>query len=137
MSASARRVVVIGGGVIGAASAYYLQRDGWDVTILEKNTFGSGCSHANCGLVCPSHVLPLAEPGAVTGALKALFARNAPFAIRPRLDPGLWRWLWHFSRKCNQRDMLAGANALHGLLQSSMRLFEELVANEPIDCEWE
>jgi D-amino-acid dehydrogenase len=134
---TARRVVVIGGGVIGAASAYYLQRDGWAVTILEKNTFASGCSHANCGLVCPSHVLPLAEPGAVTGALKALFARNAPFSIRPRLDPGLWRWLWNFSRKCTQRDMLAGASALHGLLQSSMALFEQLVANEPIECEWE
>lgn len=137
MSASARRAVVIGGGVIGAASAYYLQRDGWDVTILEKGEFGAGCSHANCGLVCPSHVLPLAEPGAITGALKALFGRNAPFSIRPRLDPGLWRWLWNFGRKCNQRDMLAGATALHVLLQSSMTLFEQLVANEPIECEWE
>ena len=73
----------------------------------------------------------------VRRALKALFARNAPFSIRPRLDPGLWRWLWNFGRKCNRRDMLAGATALHALLQSSMALFEQLVTNEPIECEWE
>jgi D-amino-acid dehydrogenase len=137
MSNGSRRVVVIGGGVIGAASAYYLQRDGWDVTILEKNAFGSGCSRGNCGYVCPSHVLPLAEPGAVKGTFKAIFSPNSPFSIKPRVDLALWSWLWNFYRKCNTKDMIAGGNALQGLLNSSMTLFEELLAGEPIDCDWE
>lgn len=137
MSGSSRRAAIIGGGVIGAASAYYLQRDGWDVTILERKSFGSGASHGNCGYVCPSHVLPLAEPGAVKSTLKALFARNSPFSIKLRFDLGLWLWLWNFYRKCNRTDMLAGGHALQGLLISSMTLFEELVANEPVDCDWE
>ncbi len=137
MSGSSRRAAIIGGGVIGAASAYYLQRDGWDVTILERKSFGSGASHGNCGYVCPSHVMPLAEPGAVKSTLKAMFARNSPFSIKLRFDLGLWLWLWNFYRKCNERDMLAGGHALQGLLISSMTLFEELVANEPVDCDWE
>src|SRR5262245_30279040 len=137
MSSTKRRAIIIGGGVIGAASAYYLQRDGWETTVLERRTFGSGCSHGNCGYVCPSHVLPLAEPGAVRATLKALITPNSPFAIRPRLDIGLWSWLWQFYRKCNTQDMLRGAAALHGLLNSSMSLFQELVASEKLDCEWE
>lgn len=137
MSSPARRAIVIGGGIVGAASTYYLQRDGWDTTILEQHTFGSGCSHGNCGYVCPSHLLPLAEPGAVRATLRALVARNSPFAIRPRLDFRLWSWLWRFYRKCNTQDMLRGAAALHGLLNSSMSLFQELLAAEQLDCEWE
>ena len=68
-----RSVVIIGGGVIGAACAHYLVEDGWRVTILDRGRFGGGCSHGNCGLVCPSHVLPLAEPGAVRRSLWAMF----------------------------------------------------------------
>jgi D-amino-acid dehydrogenase len=59
---SGGRVVVIGSGVVGTACAYYLARSGWQVTLLERGDFGMGCSHANCGYVCPSHVLPLATP---------------------------------------------------------------------------
>ena len=59
---SSRTAVVIGGGVIGVASAHYLMRDGWQVTLVDRAAVGSGCSHANCGFICPSHVLPLAEP---------------------------------------------------------------------------
>ena len=87
MSTSSRHVVVIGGGVIGAACAYYLSRSGWQVTIIDKGGFGSGSSHGNCGLVCPSHVLPLAEPGMVIQGLAALFQKNSPLAIKFRMDP--------------------------------------------------
>jgi D-amino-acid dehydrogenase len=89
----ARTVVVVGSGVIGSACAYYLSTLGWRVTIAERSTFGSGCSHGNCGFVVPSHVLPLAEPGAVRTALRGLLVREARLVIKPRLDPGLWWWL--------------------------------------------
>ena len=85
-----KSVVVIGGGVIGVACAYYLSRSGWSVTIIDRGRFGAGCSHGNCGFVCPSHILPLAGPGAVRSGLKALFQRNGPLRIKPRLDPALW-----------------------------------------------
>jgi D-amino-acid dehydrogenase len=137
MTAAPKSVVVIGGGVIGAACAYSLSRRGLHVTVLDRGQFGRGCSHANCGYVCPSHVLPMAAPGAIFSALKAMLARNSPLKIHPRLDPALWSWLWQFSRRCSTPCMLTAGQAIHALLQSSRELYDKLVAEERIDCEWE
>ncbi|MCI0457014.1 MAG: FAD-dependent oxidoreductase [Gemmataceae bacterium] len=130
-------VAVVGGGVIGASCAYYLSRAGWRVTVLDRGGFGKGCSHGNCGLVCPSHILPLAAPGVPALALKSLLAPNSPFAIKPRIDPALWGWLFHFWRRCNERAMLESARGIQALLNSSRRLYDELMRDEPFDCEWE
>lgn len=137
MSDASRRAVVIGGGVIGTSCAYFLARDGWRVTVIDRGPFGAGSSVGNCGLVCPSHVLPLAEPGAVVPALRALFRKNAPFAIRPRLEPALWSWLLRFARRCNDRDMKESARGIQALLESSMELYRAIVEREALDCEWE
>jgi D-amino-acid dehydrogenase len=131
------QVIIIGGGVIGAASAYYLAREGCRVTVLERGQFGNECSHANCGLVAPSHVLPLNEPGATGKAVRALLSRNAPFTIRPRFDPTLWWWFVRFAARANERDMLASARARRSLLDSSWQLYHQLLEDESIDCEWE
>jgi D-amino-acid dehydrogenase len=129
--------VVIGGGVIGSACAYYLSRLGWAVSILDRGPFGMGCSHGNCGFISPSHVLPLAAPGALWPALKALFTPNSPLSIKPRFDLALWSWLIRFARRCNQRDMLESAHGIQALLTSSRTLYDELMATEPFDCEWQ
>ena len=131
------RVVVVGGGVVGACSAYYLAKAGWRVTVVDRGRFGRGCSHANCGYVCPSHVLPLAVPGAVRATLRTLFARNSPLKVRPAVvlkNPG---WFWGFARRCNERDMLAAGRAIQALLTSSRGLFDDLIRTESLDCEWE
>jgi D-amino-acid dehydrogenase len=130
-------VVVVGGGVIGAACAYYLSRAGRPVTVVERGGFGRACSHGNCGLVCPSHVLPLAAPGAVRMALRSLFQRDSPFRVRPRFDPALWAWFYRFARRCNAHDMLESGRAIQALLDSSRRLYDELIRDEALDCEWE
>jgi D-amino-acid dehydrogenase len=132
-----RHAAVIGGGVIGTACAYFLMRGGWRVTLVERGRVGRGSSHGNCGLVCPSHVLPLAEPGMVAKGLKSLFQRNSPFAIKPRLDPALWSWLLHFAARCNERDMLEAGRGIQPLLLSSMALYQELIERETLDCEFE
>jgi D-amino-acid dehydrogenase len=134
---SAGKVIVVGGGVIGAACAYYLSRSGWSVEVVDRGAFGAGCSHGNCGFVCPSHVLPLAEPGAVGKTLKALLKKNSPFYIKPRFDPALWRWLWRFTRRCNHDDMMKAGRAIQALLNSSRALYDQLTREEPLDCEWE
>src|SRR5437870_5636545 len=107
-----RRAIVIGGGVIGAACAYYLAKASWQVKVLDRAVFGRGCSHGNCGFVSPSHVLPLAGPGVISQTLKAMLAKNSPFSVKPRFDWSLWSWLWRFARRCNERDMLASARAI-------------------------
>src|SRR5437763_16214023 len=137
MNSATGTVIVVGGGVIGAACAHFLRRAGRTVTVLDQGGFGSGCAHANCGLVCPSHVLPLAAPGAVRAGLDALLKPNGPLSIRPRFDPSLWSWLYHFARRCNQRDMLEAGHAIQTLLDSSRALYEQIVAEEGLDCEWE
>lgn len=134
---SADRVVVVGGGVIGAACAYYLRRAGQPVTLIDQGRFGNGCSHANCGFVCPSHVLPLAAPGALRAAVQTLFARNSPLKIRWQPDPALWGWFWQFARKCNRRDMLSAGHAIQALLVSSRALYDELLQTTLSDVEWE
>ncbi len=133
---SSDSVIVIGGGIIGTACAYYLSRAGWKVTIVDRGGFGKGCSHGNCGFVCPSHVLPLAGPGAVGMALRSLFHKNSPFRIKPRFDLGLWRWLFRFARRCNITDMLQAGQAIQALLNSSRRLYDELMKTESLQCEW-
>jgi D-amino-acid dehydrogenase len=137
MSGQHGKVIVVGAGLIGAASAWFLQRAGWQVTMLDQGRFGRGASHANCGFVCPSHVLPLAGPGAVRSSLKALLQPNGPLKIRARWDPALWNWLFRFARRCNRKDMLQAGHALQPLLQSSRQLYEELIKTERLDCEWE
>jgi D-amino-acid dehydrogenase len=131
-----RHVVVIGGGVIGAACAYYLADAGCHVTVLDRGEFGRGCSHANCGFVCPSHVLPLAVPGAVSSALRTIFTRNSPLRVKPRLSRAHWRWLFAFARRCNRDDMLEAGRGIQALLRSSRTLYDELVRSG-LECEWQ
>ena len=128
---------MIGGGVIGASSAYFLRKAGFRVTLLEKDTLGSGCSHGNCGLVCPSDALPLASPGAVWSTLKTLFKRHNPLYIKPRISPRLWLWLTRFALRCNEKHMLQAAAARMPLLESSLELYQNLIAAEQIECEWQ
>jgi D-amino-acid dehydrogenase len=137
MTSPGKQALVIGGGVIGAASAYFLNQDGYSVTLIDQGEFGHGCSHGNCGYICPSHVLPLAAPGAVRGALKALCSPNSPFTIRPRFDPALWSWLYRFARHCNTQNIHRAGKAIAALLNSSRVLYPEILAKEQMDCEWE
>jgi D-amino-acid dehydrogenase len=130
-------VVIVGAGVIGACSAYYLAKAGFRITLLDRGKLGAACSHANCGYICPSHVLPLAVPGAVWSTLKTLFQRNSPLKVRPGIV--LWNlgWFLGFARRCNRRDMLAAGHAIQALLNSSRTLFDDLIRQEKLNCEWE
>ncbi|GJQ28928.1 MAG: amino acid dehydrogenase [Phycisphaerae bacterium] len=131
------KAIVIGGGVVGASCAYELALRGWTVELLEKGTVGGGCSHGNCGYVCPSHVYPLAKPGAIASTLPLLFRRNSPFMIRPRVDVHLWGWLARFAASCTAAKAEDTSVALHALLINGKIRYEEIVAAERIDCGYE
>ncbi|MBL62434.1 MAG: amino acid dehydrogenase [Opitutae bacterium] len=129
-------VIVVGGGVIGAACAHYLVKAGRKVTLIEKDLFGHACSLHNCGYVCPSHALPLTEPGAVGTAIRGMFKSNSPFSVKWRLDPKLALWFFRFARRCNKKDMLQGGKAIHPLLVSSLKLWKEIIHKDKLSCEW-
>ena len=130
-------VVIIGGGVVGAMCAYHLANRGKSVAIVEARQFGAACSHGNCGYVSPSHVLPLTQPGAVRQNFFTAFRKSSSLYIKPRLSPSLMKWMLNFARRCNQRDMMHAAEALHAMLQSSRTLYGGLIEAEQIDCDWE
>src|SRR5688500_19499741 len=83
---SQQDVVIIGGGVIGVCSAYYLAQKGLQVTLIEKGEIASGCSYGNGGLIVPSHSVPLASPGALGSGLRWLVDAASAFYIRHRSD---------------------------------------------------
>jgi D-amino-acid dehydrogenase len=70
-------------------------------------------------------------------AFASLFQPSSAFRVKPRIDFRLWSWFWKFARRCNHRDMMTAAHAIHALLQSSRRLYDELFQQEPLECEWE
>ncbi|MEZ6093984.1 MAG: FAD-dependent oxidoreductase [Pirellulaceae bacterium] len=129
-------VVVIGGGIVGACCAWYLRQSGHEVTVIDAQKFGGACSHANCGYISPSHVLPLTVPGTIWKSLKSMASSNSPFYIRPRLSPGMWSWFLKFASRCNEKSMWEAAGSLHSLLQSSRALYEQLIVGEGLQCEW-
>ncbi|MEE2642824.1 MAG: FAD-dependent oxidoreductase [Planctomycetota bacterium] len=132
-----KHICIVGGGIVGACAAYFLNRSGFRVTIVEADRFGYGCSRGNCGYVSPSHVLPIAVPGIVGNTMKSMLSRKSPFYIKPRVDLALWRWLFKFWRRCNRGDMLASARVKHALLQSSFSLYEKFMDEEQVQCDWE
>lgn len=130
-------VLVVGAGIIGIACAHYLNRSGLQVTVIDQGTVASGCSHGNCGYICPSHVLPLTEPGALGTAVRSLFNPQAPFRVKPRWSPALWNWMWQFARRCNHRQMITAGAHLKALLDSSRDEYQRLIREESLACEWQ
>ncbi len=123
------RAVVIGAGAIGIASAYFLRRSGWDVTVVERGEVGQGCSYGNSCLIVPSHSEPIPGPGVIGQALRWMLKSDSPFYIRPRMDFELMKWSLRFRRHCNAADAEAGTRALLALSRASLDLFEELTAS--------
>ena len=130
-----RRVVVVGGGVIGVSCAYYLAQRGAMVTLLERDEIGRGASFGNAGCIAPGHA-PINKPGRVRQALESIFDELSPLYVAPRADASLLRWLWRFSRSCSALHLQHGMRALGPLGHESRKLFDELVTHEAIDCSY-
>ncbi len=129
-------VIVVGAGIVGIACAHYLTKAGLNVTVIDKGAIAGACSHANCGFICPSHVLPLTEPGAIGTAIKSLFNPRAPFRVKPQLSPALWNWMWQFARRCSHRQMLVTGRHLQAILNASMHEYRQLISQHSLNCEW-
>ncbi|MBS0196868.1 MAG: FAD-dependent oxidoreductase [Planctomycetes bacterium] len=131
------RVIVVGGGVVGASAAYYLSQRGWEVDLIDQGKVGEACSAGNCGYICPSHVFPLCRPGAIAKTLPLILRRNSPFAVRPRLDLHLISFFARFAMNCRDDLMQETSVALHDLLQHAKDCYEQIIREERIDCDLE
>ncbi len=119
------RVGIIGGGVIGLCCAYYLKKDGHEVTVIDSGGFTSGCSWGNAGMIVPSHLVPLAAPGMIAKGIRWMFNSASPFYVRPRLDFDLLQWGIQFYRHATDENVRKAAPALRDMsLYSKVRLRE-------------
>ena len=132
-------VLVIGGGVIGLACAYYLVKTGKNVRLLEQDTIGAdtAASYGNCGLVFISHIVPLCAPGTVRYEMMRRLQGGSPLYIKLAPDVKRFKWLLNFARKCNTRHMAYAIKARSNILQNSIELLVKLFKEEHIECDWE
>ncbi|OZI23804.1 D-amino acid dehydrogenase small subunit [Bordetella genomosp. 9] len=132
------RVCVIGAGVVGVASAYFLARQGYEVTLVDGRAQpGDETSHANGGQLSYSYVAPLAGPGVLPNVPAWLLRPDSPLRFRPRLDPHQWRWCMQFALACRASvsrrvtaEMLTlsylSRDVLHALLEQEPLSFSHL-----------
>jgi D-amino-acid dehydrogenase len=119
------KIAVIGGGIIGLSSAYYLQQEGHDVTVFDAGDGLDNCSFGNAGYICPSHFIPLATPGIVKQGLKWIWNARSPFYVEPRLDWDLIKWGWYFMRSANSRHVARSAAPLRDIALISQQAYIE------------
>jgi D-amino-acid dehydrogenase len=130
-------IAIIGGGVIGVASAVELARRGANVIVLERNRVGHGCSYGNAGWLTPSQAVPLANPAMLFKSFKWMLDPESPLYIQPRLDPAFLRWLIEFLLASRKGRFERGAAALVELCRVSVDLWEEIArqSSEPFGFE--
>ncbi|HZV65425.1 MAG TPA: D-amino acid dehydrogenase [Telluria sp.] len=99
------KIIVLGSGVIGTTSAYFLAKAGHEVTVIDRQpAAGMETSFANAGEVSPGYAAPWAGPGVPAKAVKWLLMRHSPLVVRPALDPEMWRWMFRMLMNCNHRS---------------------------------
>lgn len=119
------KAIVVGGGIVGLSSAFYLQQAGWQVTVIDRGDFTNNCSYGNAGYVCPSHFVPLASPGIIKQGLRWMLNPESPFYIQPRLDWGLISWGLKFMRSATPANLERNAEPLRDIALLSKKLYEE------------
>lgn len=129
-----KKIIIIGGGVVGMCAAWYCREAGHQVVLLERGSPQRDCcSLGNAGLIVPSHIIPLAAPGMVSMGFKMMWNPESPFYIKPRLDPELFDWGMKFIRACTPEHVQRSAPLLRDLNFASKKLFEEFAARPGMD----
>lgn len=127
------KVGIIGGGIIGLSTAYYLKKSGHEVTILEQSNLEDGCSFRNAGMIVPSHIIPLAAPGMIAKGIRWMFNSSSPFYVHPSLNGALLKWGWEFYKHANEKHVKKSIPALRDLSLFSKICYQEWSKELPFD----
>jgi D-amino-acid dehydrogenase len=130
-------VGIVGGGIIGLCSAYYLHKAGHRVTVFDQGPIADGCSFGNAGMIVPSHIIPLAQPGMIAKGMRWMLKSTSPFYVKPRLNLDLARWGWLFYQHANDEHVQRSIPALRDLSLLSKALYQDLAANGDLEFEWQ
>lgn len=124
-----KHCIIIGGGIIGLSTAYYLQKEGHQVTVIDKSDFSSGASYINAGYITPSHIISLAAPGMITKGIKWMFNAASPFYVKPRLDIDFLKWVWAFKKSATASKVKKAIPVIKDINLLSRDLYEDIKAS--------
>ena len=127
------KAIIIGGGVIGLFSAYYLHKSGWEVDVLEQGDLSNNCSFGNAGMVTPSHFIPLASPGMVEQGIRWMFNSKSPFYVKPSLNRELIGWGLKFVKSATKKHAERSAGVLRDISLLSKDLYRQFEKETAID----
>lgn len=135
--ANAPQVIIIGSGIIGLYSAYYLHKKGHKVTIIERTDGADGCSYGNAGMIVPSHFIPLAVPGMIEKGIRWMFNSESPFYVKPRLNWDLISWGLKFYKAANPKQVEKAMPALRDISLLGKKLYQDFAKDEKNDFSFE
>lgn len=121
-----KSIVIIGGGIVGLSAAYFLHKEGHQVTVIDKSDITSGASFVNAGYITPSHIIPLASPGMIAKGIKWMFNSASPFYMKPRWDADFFKWSWYFHRASTKEKVEKAIPVIKDINILSRELFEEI-----------
>ena len=128
------RVAVIGAGVVGVTSAYYLAKGGHQVTVVEKESEAATLASAgNAGLIAPGHSFAWASPSAPKELLRSLTVEDTALRVNPFKAPGMAAWGLRFLRECSAERMVKNTLVKLRLAQYSQRMLDQIASDERID----
>ncbi|WP_299605470.1 FAD-dependent oxidoreductase [uncultured Aquimarina sp.] len=125
-----KNCIIIGGGIIGLSSAYYLQKAGHKVTIIDQSSMDFGASYVNAGYLSPSHIIPLAAPGVMKKGLKWMFNPGSPLFIKPRLKSDFLQWAWAFNTSCSVKNVTRSIQPIKDITLLGQQLYSEIKKEE-------
>lgn len=128
-------IIVIGAGVVGLSTAYYLAKAGKSVLVIEKTDGVDSCSYGNAGYIAPSHIVPLSSPGIISKGLRWMLNPESPFYIKPRLSVPLARWGLNFMRSATHQHVENSKNLLAEACLLSQELHHEFAEQEDIEVQ--
>ena len=132
-----KNIVVIGGGIIGLSSAYYLQKEGHQITVIDQSNMDAGASYVNAGYLSPSHIIPLSAPGVMKKGLKWMFNSASPLYIKPRLDLDFLQWTFAFNKSCNSIHVNKAIPAIKEISLLSQDLYEAIHKTEGFKSQYD
>jgi D-amino-acid dehydrogenase len=131
------RVVVIGAGMVGLSTAWYLQERGVEVVVLDRSGVAAGSSWGNAGWISPGLSIPLAEPGILRYGLKSLLDKDSPLYVPFKFDPKLWRFMLGFARRCTARTWRRTMASYVPVNQRAIEAYDELATGGVTAPTWE